>query len=472
MNHLTLLSVGRSAFILACLGLASCSSNDPAITTTSGGTPGNGGASTASGGSSATTKTGKGGTSATAAEEGGTDQGGASLGGGDSGGADQGGTSSKSVASSKGGTSSKSGSSSGSSKGGSSAQSGGGEGGAAEGGSSSVGGTSSTSGTAVPDADGKCGLAWASGGADGAPALDATVEPIADSAKDKYTFTFGRYKLVVSANKSGNVYEFSIDGKNVIETTNGSTFWPSPQHDASNAANYTWPPPTELDGGAYTASVADNILSLEGKTSSALNLSFNKRIWVNEASAVVSLEYTIINHASSSKTWAPWENTRVVPGGLTYAPKGPGTKSITQDSWHNPLPLKTLGGVNWLDYPGTKSSLTKDNYIVEFDGAEGWLAHANKIGSTGALPLLFVKSFPDTKEANMPKNENEIQLWTSGTDPRMIEVEQQGEQKALAANEKLVWTTHWALCELPNADILVAGDEDLLKYTRAHAVKQ
>ncbi|HEY5957092.1 MAG TPA: hypothetical protein VIV60_11085, partial [Polyangiaceae bacterium] len=337
------------------------------------------------------------------------------------------------------------------------------------GGTSNAGGSSPGGTTGDPDTDGKCGTTWAAGGDSGAPALAATVTPT--NSGDVWTFTYGRYKFVVSAKTAGRIIEYSVGGKNIIypSTQYGdSTFAPSPQ------SNYPsiWPPPAELDSNPYTATMADNILSLVGKTNNDLKLSFNKRFWVNAESGVVTLEYTIVNQATASATWAPWEITRVPAGGFTFAPKGPGTRTFKLNDWETAMPLTANGGINWLDYAAKASSMTKENYIVEFDGTEGWLAHAQSISST---PLLFVKSFKDAQDSALPPDQGEIQLWTNGSasaDPKRIEVEEQGEQKALAAGGKLTWTVNWSLCELPATNVLAVGNADLVKYARAHAVKQ
>jgi len=316
--------------------------------------------------------------------------------------------------------------------------------------------------------DGKCGRGWAASGASSRPDLQANVAPEVDKSGN-WSFTFGRYRLVVAASHGARVIEFSIDDNNLIDPTGGSTFWPSPQQ------AYTWPPPAEIDTAAYVAVADGASLSLTSATATSPKISVNKRFSVNAASSVVSIEYQLVNQSNLSASWAPWEVTRVRAGGYTFAPKGPGNRTITQDSFQNPLPLSLLppppatGGIEWLNYPSL--TLTQDNYINEFDGAEGWLAHANRFGK-GLLPVLFVKSFVDAPDASLPPNQAEIQLWTSGTaNPKLIEVEEQGALQALAPGASLTWTVHWSACELPSATLLAAGNLELAALARAHAVK-
>ena len=317
--------------------------------------------------------------------------------------------------------------------------------------------------------EGRCGQGWTAPGGSARPALAASVTPQVDTAGN-WTFSFGRYRFVIAASHGAKVTEFSIDGLNVLDAT-GSTFWPSPQQ------AYPWPVPAEIDTGVYKAQVSAATLNLTSATAKTIGLSVKKRIWVNAESSVVNIEYQLINQSKQSASWAPWEVTRVRAGGYTFAPLGPGTRTITEDTFQLPLPLTLLPpapaahGIEWLDYPGVSTSLTKDNYIIEFDGAEGWLAHANRFGKS-QLPVLFVKSFVDAPDEQLPSTEAEIQLWTSGTtDPKLIEVEEQGAQVELLPGAALTWTVHWSACELPSAQLLAAGNASLAAFARALAIK-
>jgi hypothetical protein len=333
-------------------------------------------------------------------------------------------------------------------------------------------------GEATSNFDGRCGQGWTAGSSAPAPKLTGNVTPQVDSSGN-WSFSFGRYRLVVAAATGARVIEFSLDGNNLIDATGASTFWPSPQQ------AYTWPVPTTIDAEPYEAKADATSLSLTsavgtliGSGSTTFKLSVHKRFWVNANSGVVSIEYQLTNEGAENASWAPWELTRVVAGGYTFAPLGPGKRTITQDSFQYPLPMSLLppapatGGIEWLNYPSVSASLTKDNYIAEFDGAEGWLAHANRFG-TSLLPALFVKSFVDAADESLPTNQAEIQLWTSSSTakPKLIEVEEQGALQELAPGASLTWTVHWTACELPSSSLLAAGNAELAAFARALAIK-
>jgi len=332
----------------------------------------------------------------------------------------------------------------------------------------SVDGGAAGSADALTDFDGRCGQGWAAPGSVSLPNLNGSVTPQVDSAGN-WSFTFGRYRFVVAGARGARVIEFSIDGNNLLDPSTGSTFWPSPQQ------AWTWPIAEEIDSAAYVAHADGTSVSLTSSIAQSVGLSVHKRFWVNRASGVVSIEYQLVNEAQLSAAWAPWELTRVRAGGYTFAPKGPGGRTITEDSGQNPLPMSLLppppaaGGIEWLNYPSL--SLTLDNYLTEFDGAEGWLAHANKFGKS-LLPVLFVKSFVDAPDASLPTNQAEIQLWTSGTaNPKLLEVEEQGAEQVLLPGASLSWTVHWSACELPSSLVLSAGSAELAGLARAHAIK-
>jgi hypothetical protein len=299
------------------------------------------------------------------------------------------------------------------------------------------------------------------------PRRDASPDRLADANSDTpanlvvpevtgtiYSFRFGDTVFAVDAAKGARIVTFSLGGRNVLTAARnagdinwGSTFWPSPQSD------WSWPPPTEIDSGAYTASLAGATLTLTGATASSLGLSVTKEFTVDGVAGVVSIEYRIINRGTRSRSVAPWEISRVAAGGLTFFPMGEGAPSKGSQPL---LPLDISGGVAWLAYD---PSVVTGEAKVFADGSEGWIAHA-----TGSL--LLVKAFGDTTPAQAAPSETEIELYADPTHS-YIEVENQGALTSLAAGASLTWTVRWFLRELDTSVVLEPGSADLLGTVRA-----
>lgn len=269
-----------------------------------------------------------------------------------------------------------------------------------------------------------------------------------------YSFRFGDTIFAVDAAQGARIVTFSLGGRNVLTAPRnagdnnwGSTFWPSPQSD------WSWPPPAEIDSGPYGASLAGATLILASATASALGLSVSKRFTVDGVAGVVSIEYSIDNRATRSRSVAPWEISRVAAGGLTFFPMGEGAPSKGSQPL---LPLELVGGVAWLAYD---ASVVTGEAKVFADGSEGWLAHARD-------GLLFVKAFGDIAPSQAASSETEIELYSDPTHS-YIEVENQGALVRLAAGASLTWTVRWFLRELDASVPVESGGAALLGTVRA-----
>jgi Domain of unknown function (DUF4380) len=281
-----------------------------------------------------------------------------------------------------------------------------------------------------------------------------TANPSAPTVKGSiYTFTFGDTVFAVDASKGGRIVTFSLGGKNVLTAAKnssdnnwGSTFWTSPQSD------WNWPPPSEIDPGAYTATVTGQTLSLASATASTLGLAITKKFSVDAGAGVVTIEYGIVNRGTSARSVAPWEISRVAAGGLTFFPMGDGSP---QKGPQDLLPLQMSAGAAWFAY--NASSITNDQKVFA-DGHEGWIAHVD--GS-----LLFVKAFSDTTPAQAAPGEAEIEIYTDAGHS-YIEVENQGAYLSLAAGATTTWTVRWYLRQLPSSISVQAGSASLLSAVR------
>lgn len=269
-----------------------------------------------------------------------------------------------------------------------------------------------------------------------------------------YSFRFADTVFAVDAAQGARIITFSLGGHNLLTAAKdasdvnwGSTLWPSPQSD------WSWPPPAEIDSGAYTASLAGATLTLSSATASALGLSVTKTFTVDSLAGVVNIEYRISNRGTRSRSVAPWEVSRLAAGGLTFFPLGEGVPSKGSPAL---LPLELSGGVVWLAYDA--SAVTEAQKALA-DGSEGWIAHATD-------HLLFVKAFGDITPAQAASGEAEIELYADPT-RTYIELEDQGALTRLAPGASLTWTVRWFLRELDASMPVEVGSADLLGTVRA-----
>jgi hypothetical protein len=279
-------------------------------------------------------------------------------------------------------------------------------------------------------------------------------DPTAPAVKGSvYTYTFGDTVFAVDASKGGRIVTFSLAGKNILTAAKnsgdnnwGSTFWPSPQSD------WNWPPPTEIDPGAYTASVGGAVLSLSSPTAASLGLAVTKTFSVDAGKGVVTIEYGLANRGSKARSVGPWEITRVAAGGLTFFPMGEGTPSKGQQDL---LDLQMAGGVAWFAYDA--KAISGDQKVFA-DGSEGWIAHVDG-------DLLLVKAFSDTTPAQAAPGEAEIEIYTD-SGKSYIEVEYQGAYASLPAGESSTWTVRWYLRKLAPSIPVKVGSVELLGLVR------
>jgi len=264
--------------------------------------------------------------------------------------------------------------------------------------------------------------------------------PRAIVRRHNYRIEFGRYALEVDPSAGGRIVEFSLDGRSVVlsrsESLNayGSSFWPSPQSD------WQWPPPPELDRAEWNVSLDAGRLLLESDTNAKLGLSAKQSLWADLARELVVIDHALTNRGSAPRKVAPWQNTRVKPGGLTFFPSD--SPSLPPST----LELKPTNGVIW-----SKKAFA--------DGREGWLAHVDG-------DLLFLKVFPDVPRAAQAPSEAEIELYVQH-DGSFVEVEQQGAYEELAPGASSSWQVRWLVRKLPSEIEVKSGSAALLAHVRS-----
>ena len=98
---------------------------------------------------------------------------------------------------------------------------------------------------------------------------------------------------------------------------------------------------------------------------------------------------------------APWQITRVGPGGLTFYPSGDGSFPPSN------LGVRDALGVTWYDYDAAAITDHQKHFA---DGREGWLAHVDG-------DALLVKTFAAVPRAAHAPGEAQIEIYASPRTP-------------------------------------------------------
>ncbi len=265
-----------------------------------------------------------------------------------------------------------------------------------------------------------------------------------------YAFIFGDQELVIDPSDGARTVGFKLAGKNVLlerqdnPEAYGSSFWTSPQSD------WGWPPPPELAGKAWAVETGGSALLLRSKPVAKLSIEVSERVSVDLAKQFATFEYSIKNAGSTPKKIAPWQNTRVAPGGLTLYPSG---GALSAEST---LKFDTAGEIAFFKHDPSQFK----NGVKSFgDGKEGWLAHVSG-------ELVLIKTFPDVPREQQAPKEAEIELYVDGAG-QFVEVEQQGPYTELQPGASSTWTVKWYLRKLPPGVKGEAASKELVDFIRA-----
>lgn len=275
------------------------------------------------------------------------------------------------------------------------------------------------------------------------------VEPRFEAGR--YVLDWGAGRIEIDPITGGRVTALHLDGGNLLTGPDvdagnyGSTFWPAPQ------TAWGWPPLAEVDHGPYQVIRASDALTLNGASNPALNVSIDKRIAADRARGAVVFDFSINNRGAVPVQLAPWQITRVPPGGLSFFPTGSGNFPPSN------LAVREQGGVTWYVYD--RAAIT-DHQKLFADGSEGWLAHAN----VGAGTLL-VKTFGVVPRAEQAPGEAQIEIYASPAHT-YVEVEVQGAYRTIAPGAVLAWRVVWLARKLPAGMVAAAGSAPLLAFVR------
>jgi len=281
-----------------------------------------------------------------------------------------------------------------------------------------------------------------------APSL---VAPIAPKTPDgPYVIAWNDLVLEVDARTGGRVTALRLGGRNLLTEPSvdpgnfGSTFWTSPQ------SVWGWPPVAEIDHAPYRASIDGDALVMRSPRSASLGVEVEKLICADRRRSALLFEYRIHNLGETPLQTAPWQITRVAPGGLTFYPSGEG--SFAPSNLH----VREEAGVTWFDYDRSRIS---DHNKLFADGREGWIAHVDG-------DALLVKTFPVVPRAAHAPGEAQIEIYANPSHT-YIEVEVQGAYETVAPGAALVWQIVWLVRHLPPELPVAVGSAPLLAHVRA-----
>lgn len=286
------------------------------------------------------------------------------------------------------------------------------------------------------------------GGTEGTGGAGATLKEPVEQSDGTFVYEFGNVRFVIGPKDGARILEFSYSGENVLPKLDadnwGSTFWTSPQ--ASWNAG-TWPPEAIINTSTYTASLTGTTVTLSNAASAlgSTMVTIKKEVTPNLALEAIDIIYTITNTGTSAVSVAPWEISRVAPGGITFFPLG--TDGPTQTPGNNDLDTVADGGIEWfVEASQTYGSTNYGNHKIYADGTEGWLAHTTSTG------LIFMKLFNDVAFSTTAPDHGEVELYSNGN---YVEVEVQGSMVSLAAGASLSFPVRWVL--RPAASAVAVG---------------
>jgi hypothetical protein len=265
----------------------------------------------------------------------------------------------------------------------------------------------------------------------------------------RHVLAWGDVRLEIDAATGGRVTALRLGGENLLSGSSadaanyGSTFWPSPQ------TAWGWPPVAEIDHGPYRAEVEAAAIVMRSATSPVLGVSVEKRFAADAGRGAVSFDFAIHNRSEAPLQFAPWQITRVPPGGLSLFPTGTGSFSPSN------LAVREALGVTWYAFD---AAAVTDHQKLFADGREGWLAHVHGDG-------LLVKTFAVVPRAAQAPGEAQIEIYATPAHT-YVEVEAQGPYETIAPGAALSWRVVWLVRRLPPEIPRAVGSAPLLDFIR------
>jgi hypothetical protein len=262
-----------------------------------------------------------------------------------------------------------------------------------------------------------------------------------------YVLEFGDIYFAVDA-AGGKVIEFKRAGGSNLFTTSaihetnfGSTLWTAPQVD------WDWPPVTAIDSDPYTVDVDETagVISMTsmGTPSVGPNVTVTKVFTANLCDETIDITYTVTNSGTDAAGFAPWEVTRVVPGGLSFWGAEEGLLGASV------LEAEYVIDTYWFDHMVD----TEGDRKLFSEGTQGYLAFTDGTD-------LFVKSFSDVPASGHPPDHGEIEVYEDAADG-YVELEVVGSYAEIAAGASATLAMRWYLRPMPEGATRTVGDAAL-----------
>ena len=189
-------------------------------------------------------------------------------------------------------------------------------------------------------------------------------------------------------------------------------------------------------------------------------LTVEKRFAVNSANNVVTIPYAFVNQGSTSVSAAPWEITRVAPGGVTFFPN-PDSGSAPRACGTFAVPATS----NFESYTFFADlSTTGQSKLCADGGTKGYEAHLS--GN-----LLLVQAWTDVPASESAPGEGEDEFYT---DPNFTyeEVENQGPYAPIGAGNRVEWTVRWTLTSIADVAGGVTSSDVLASSSLRQEIEQ
>jgi len=265
----------------------------------------------------------------------------------------------------------------------------------------------------------------------------------------RHVLAWDDVRLEIDAATGGRVTALRFGGRNLLSEPAadagnfGSTFWPSPQ------TAWGWPPLAEIDHGPYRAELEPAAIVMRSAINPALAVQVEKRFAADARRAAVVFDFAIHNRGEAPTRLAPWQITRVPPGGLSLFPTGTGAFPPSN------LAVREALGVTWYAFD---AAAVTDHQKLFADGREGWLAHVDG-------DALLVKTFAVVPRAAQAPGEAQIEIYANPS-LTYIEIEAQGPCETIAPGASSSWRVVWLVRRLPSDVPRTVGSAPLLDFIR------